>query len=92
MSDTVRVALISGAFTLICSALTLVGVLINAKSNKDKISQEMEKKIAVIDTKIEGMNKKIEEHNGYAKMFSENIPAIKQHLTDIDARLNRIDK
>ena len=38
------------------------------------------------------MKEDIKTHNQYAKMFSENIPAIKQHIADTDRRLDNIER
>lgn len=92
MNQTVLVALISGAFSLMCGVLTLIGVFVSAKSTQDKVSSEMDKKIAVIDTKMTAMKDDIKAHNNYAKMYAETMPAVKQHLTDIDRRLSNLEK
>ena len=52
----------------------------------------MDKKIAVIETKMDRMKEDIAAHNRYAQMFSENIPAIRQHMTDTDRRLDNIER
>ena len=67
-------------------------MFVSAKAGGDKISREMDRKIAVIETKMDGMEGKIETHNGYARLFSENIPAIKQHLGEIDRRLENAER
>lgn len=85
MSDAIIVAIITGGITLFGSILTIIGT-------SRKQSTEMDKKIAVIETKMDRMNEDIRSHNQYAKMFSENIPAIKQHMTDTDRRLDNIER
>ena len=85
MSDAIVVAIITGGITLLGSILTIIGT-------SRKQSTEMDKKIAVIETKMDRMNEDIKSHNQYAKMFSENIPAIKQHMTDTDRRLDNIER
>jgi hypothetical protein len=52
----------------------------------------MDKKLAVMETKMDEMKEDIKSHNGYAKMFSENIPAIKQHMEDVDRRLGELER
>ena len=52
---------------------------------------DVDKKIAVIETKMDIMQGDIRSHNEYAKMFSENIPSIKTHMEDVDRRLDRIE-
>lgn len=85
MSDAIIVAIITGGITLIGSILTIIGT-------SRKQQTEMDKKIAVIETKMDRMKEDIASHNHYAQMFSENIPAIRQHMTDTDRRLDNIER
>ena len=52
---------------------------------------ETEKQIAVMRTEMSIMKEDIKSHNRYAQMFSENIPAINQHMTDVDRRLTELE-
>lgn len=81
---TVVAVIISSGVSLLISILTIIN------QNK-KQATEMDKKIAVIETKMDIMQGDIRSHNEYAKMFSENIPAIKTHMEDVDRRLDRIE-
>ena len=85
MSDAIIVALITGGISLLGSVLAII-------SSSRKQTAEMEKSLAVINTEIAGMKEDIKSHNQYAKMFSENIPAIKQHMTDVDRRLEGLER
>lgn len=85
MSEAVLVALITGAFTLTGSVIAIV-------TTTRKQAIEMDKKLAVMESKMDDMKDDIKSHNQYAKMFSENIPAIKQHMTDVDRRLESIER
>lgn len=85
MSDTILVALITGGISLLGSVLTII-------STSRKQTAEMEKAMAVMRTEITGMKEDIKSHNQYARLFSENIPAIKQHMTDVDRRLETIER
>lgn len=85
MSDAIIVAMITGGISLFGSILTIV--LTNRKQQED-----LDKKIAVMDAKMDDMREDIKSHNRYAQMFSENIPAIKQHMSDIDRRLDNIER
>lgn len=82
---TIVAVVISSGASLLISILTII-------SQNKKQSHEMDKKIAVIETKMDTMKEDIKSHNQYAKMFSENIPAIKQHMTDTDRRLDNIER
>ena len=85
MSEAIAVALITGAVALFGSILTII-----ATSRKQ--TSEMEKQIAVVTTKMDDMKEDIKSHNSYAKLFNENIPAIKQHMADSDRRLEALER
>ena len=85
MSDAVLVALITGGISLFGSVLTII-------YTSRKQQAELEKAMAVMQTEMSVMKEDIKSHNQYAKMFSENIPAIKQHMTDVDRRLEMMER
>lgn len=85
LSEAVLVAIITGTFSLIGSIIAIV-------STTRKQAAEMDKKLAVMETKMDDMKQDIQSHNQYAKMFSENIPAIKQHMEDVDRRLGELER
>lgn len=85
MSDAIIVAIITGGISLFGSILTIV--LTNRKQQED-----LDKKIAVIETKMDDIKEDVRAHNKYAQMFSENVPAIKQHMIDVDRRLDNIER
>lgn len=82
---TIVAVIISSGCSLLISILTIV-------SQAKKQTAEMDKQIAVIQTKMDAMKQDIASHNRYAQMFSENIPAIRQHLQDSDRRLDNIER
>lgn len=85
LSEAILVALITGGLSLIGSVLAII-------STSRKQQAEMEKNIAVMRSEMKEMKEDIKSHNGYAKMFAENIPAIKQHMVDNDRRLDNIER
>ena len=85
MSEAVVVALITGGLSLLGSIL---GIISASKHQ----TADLEKALAVINTEITSMKEDIRSHNQYAKMFSENIPAIKEHMTDVNRRLESLDR
>lgn len=85
MSDAIIVALITGGISLFGSVLAII-------STSRKQQAELDKAIAVLETKMTMMSGDIQSHNNYAQMFSENIPAVKQHLQDVDRRLDGIER
>ena len=84
LSEAIIVAIITGSFTLVGSIIAIV-------TTTRKQATEMDKKLAVMESKMDDMKEDIKSHNQYAKMFSENIPAIKQHMVDVDRRLGVLE-
>lgn len=82
---TILAVVISSGASLIISILTII-------SQNRKTQSEMHESIAVIKSEMTTMKDDIRAHNQYAKMFSENIPAIKQHMVDVDRRLDAIER
>lgn len=82
---TIVAVIISSGVSLLISILTIV-------SQGRKQTDDMDKKIAVIETKMDDMKEDIRAHNRYAQLFSENVPAIKTHMEDVDRRLNNLER
>lgn len=70
---------------------TLISVFVSAKTTRDKLTNQINIEMAVIQTKMEQMDKKVEEHNEYAKMFHENIPVLKEQLKEVNRRLEKVE-
>ena len=85
MSDAILVALITGGISLLGSVLTII-----ATSRKQ--TAEMDKAMAVMRTEMSTMKEDIKSHNRYAQLFGENIPAINQHMKDVDRRLSELER
>ena len=82
---TIVAVIISSGCSLLISILTIV-------SQGRKQSAELDKQVAVLQAKMDLMKEDIQSHNQYAKLFTDNIPAIKQHMTDTDRRLDNIER
>ena len=82
--EAIIVAIITGTFSLVGSIIAIVATTRNQ-------AKEMDKKLAVMESKMDDMKEDIKSHNQYAKMFSENVPAIKQHMIDVDRRLGVLE-
>lgn len=82
---TIVAVVISSGVSLLISILTII-------SQNKKQQVEMDKKILVLETKMDLMKEDIKSHNQYAKLFQDNIPAIKQHMVDSDRRLDNIER
>lgn len=82
---TIVAVVISSAASVLISILTII-------SQSRKQTADMDKKLAVVETKMDDMKEDIHAHNKYAQMFSENIPVIKTHMEDVDRRLNNLER
>lgn len=77
MSDAILVAIITAGTSIV------VQLLIN-KQNNDKHELEQAKRDQKLDDKLEHIDIKLEEHNGYAKMFSDAKEAIIALQKDVE--------
>lgn len=80
MSDTVLVAIITGSVTL------TVNLLANWSARK-KEAVERAKRDQEFKDKLDILEKKVDEHNGYAKRFGEIEKAIVRIDTKLENRL-----
>lgn len=85
MSEALQVALVTGGLSLLGSVITII-------TANNKQQQKLDTSIAVLSTKMENMAEDIKAHNQYARLFNENIPAIKQHMQDVDRRLDNLER
>lgn len=87
MSDLVKVALISGAFSVIVGALTLIGVIISNRTQAAKARQkdaaESARKDQELKDRLESIERKLDEHNGYAAKFAAITGEIIEMRNDI---------
>ena len=94
MSDLIKVALISGGFSVIVGALTLIGVIISNRSSASKErlkaaaerameKQRLDDRLASIERKQDEHNHKLDEHNGYAAKFASITESVVEMRNDI---------
>ena len=79
METSVIVAIITG----LCAVF---GQWLIARDNKRKSDTEQAVKDAIFQQKIDTLTAKVEEHNGYARMFSETaerLARVEQKLEDM---------
>ena len=85
MSDALIVGLISAAVTLLGIIVSLIGIIVSSKATRNEVAQKldtnqqvMNNEISHIKTELHEMKEDVRSHNHYAKLFSENIPIIKE--------------
>lgn len=78
--EAIIVAVITGVFTL-------VGVIITSKANANKISKDIEVKLAVhqavTDEKISELTREVREHNNFAK----RMPVVENDIANIKDKI-----
>lgn len=77
MSDAILIAVITAVASIVCQ------LLIN-KQNNTKHSIEQAVLDAKLDDRLERIDAKLEEHNGYAKLFSEYSISLTKVQKDIE--------
>lgn len=80
MSDAVAVALISGG-------LALLGVIITSISTSRRMSAQLERNQAVMDTKIGELTREVRLHNN----FAQRIPVIERDIKVINHRIDDLE-
>lgn len=81
MSDAILVALIS-------AGVSLIGIFVSQSNIFHKLDTNQQ----VMETKMTEMNRRIEEHNNYAKLFNENIPVLKTQMKENERRIGELEK
>lgn len=76
METAVIVALVTG----ICS---VVGQYLIARANKEKQDTEQAVKDALMAQRLDSIDKKLDEHNGYAKRFEEVAVSLAELRTEL---------
>ena len=69
MSDTIITAFITGG-------LALIGTFLSVRSGQDKMTHELDKRIAIQNEKIETLTEEVRKHNG----FAERIPVLETKI------------
>ena len=77
---------------IIIALISLAGIIITAVITKNQFSAELDKRIALIEQKLDSYGEDIRKHNHYAELFAENIPVIKEQIKILSGRVNQIEK
>ena len=57
-----------------------------------KVQEELKVTQKIMENELSHIKENVKEHNTYAKMFSENIPVIKEQIKVINNRLEGLEK
>lgn len=75
--------------SIITGVLTLTGVIINSRMQHHKVMAQLDKHMAVTDTKIEELTREVRSHNEFAQrvpILEEKAKAADRRLTDLEHR------
>lgn len=84
MSESIAVAIISGA-------ITLVGVLASYKSATNKVQTSITTQQVVMQAEMSSLKEDVKEHNHYAKLFAESMPVVQEQIKVINHRLKDLE-
>ena len=84
MSEAIKVAFISGLFSLVCGVICAI---IAAKSAGNEVQKKLEIAQAVTDTKIDNLTKEVSKHNN----FGQRIPVIETKVENLEHRVNELE-
>lgn len=79
MEQSIIVALITG----VCA---VIGQWLIARENKRKADTEQAVKDALMQQRLDSIDKKLDEHNGYAKRFEEVAVSLAELRTELHTR------
>lgn len=96
MGDAVVAALITGIFAVVAA---IIAAVLSSKVTSDKTIQKLEKTQAVTNNEIQHFKEELFEmkgdlrsHNHYAQLFNENVPVIKERLSEGDRRMAALEE
>ena len=73
---------------IITGCLALLGVVITNLSSNKKIENQLDKKQAVTDTKIEELTREVRAHNN----FAQRMPVVEEQIKVINHRIDDLEK
>lgn len=80
MSESIIVALITGAVSLIGTVITVI-------LTNNKTVQEMRISQAITDTKIDELTREVRLHNN----FAQRMPVVEEQIKALDGRVDRLE-
>lgn len=72
----------------ITGGMALIGVIVSNQATAKKTAGDIHTAQAVTDTKIEELTREVREHNGFAK----RMPVVEAQITNINSRVNDLEK
>lgn len=89
MESQIIVSILSGLFTVLATVIT---VLASSKKNAIQTAAREAAKEAKDEEWKKNVEKKLDEHNGYARLFHENIPALTEQIKYLSKDVDEIKR
>ena len=77
MSEAIIVAIIT-------AGATITAVVLQNRSTQQKLMSEMDKRLAVMDTKVDELTREVREHNNYAK----RVPVLEEKVERLERKVD----
>lgn len=77
MSEAIIVAIIT-------AAATITAVVLQNRATQQKLMSEMDKRLAVMDTKVDELTREVREHNNYAK----RVPVLEEKVERLERKVD----
>lgn len=77
MSEAIIVAIIT-------AAATITAVVLQNRSIQQKLMSEMDKRLAIMDTKVDELTREVREHNNYAK----RVPVLEEKVERLERKVD----
>lgn len=87
MDNTVVVALIAAAASILTGIITLVGVILTSRQQSREIDHKLEISQAITNTKIDELTREVREHNNFARrmpVVEEQIKVANHRIEDLE--------
>lgn len=95
MTEAIIVAIIAGVCSIVGACVAARATQLKTQKDIQKSQVETEqnitKSLAVIECKSDRMQQDIKDHNHYARLFAETMPAIKEQIKTINMRLDNLE-
>lgn len=70
----------------ITGGLSLIGVILSNKTTERKIEQQINVKLAVMDTRLDELTREVREHNNFAK----RMPVVENEISHIETDIKQL--
>lgn len=78
--------------SIITGCISLIGIVYSHFTAGKKVQEELKLTQKIMENELLHIKEHVKEHNNYAKMFSENVPVIKEQIKVINHRLEGLEK